>query len=195
MALREINLVPGDILARRHLLRHLGIWAGCLIIPLGLILGFHVHQTKEALAEKVDPLTLKQARRVLGSKIEKIKRLQEELDGFHQQESDFKAVTNNLAYSRILTKLVGMMNGDTWLTLLAIESPKDTGGDLRVQLTGFASRNEELGNLLSQLSSEPIFKDVLLKQAKESVTAQSNGDAGRPARLIQFQIQCKVSKG
>ena len=195
MALREINLVPSDILARRHLLRHLGLWAGCLIIPLGLILGFHVHQSKKALAKKTDLTTLKETRRILGSRIAKIQGLQEELDRLYQQESDFEAVTNNLAYARILTKLVGMMNGQTWLTLLAIDSDRGTGGDLRVQLTGFASRNEELGNLLSQLSSEPIFKDVLLKQAKESVTAQSNQDAGKRARLIQFQIQCKISKG
>ncbi len=188
-------MVPSDILARRHLLRHLGLWAGCLIIPLGLILGFHVHQTKEALAEKIDSSTLKETRKVLGSRIAKIQGLQEEIDRLYQQESDFKAITNNLAYSRILTKLVGMMNGHTWLTLLSIESLKGSGGDLRVQLTGFASRNEELGNLLSQLSSEPIFKDVLLKQAKESVTAQSNRDEGKPARLVQFQIQCKISKG
>jgi len=195
MALREINLVPSGILARRHLLRHLGLWAGCLIIALGLIFGFHVHQSRGALAKKTDFTTLKETRRILGSRIEEIKRLQEELDRLNQQQSDFEAVTNNLAYSRILSKLAGMMNGHTWLTLLAIESGRDTGGDLRLQVTGFASRNEELGNLLSQLSSEPLFKDVLLKQAKESVTAPSNQDAGESVKLIQFQIQCKISKG
>lgn len=192
MALREINLIPTEILARRHSLRHLFFWAGCLLISLSLICGFYLYKTHFILAKKRALTTLKDTHKDLGTRIEEIKRIQEELEKVSQQQSVLETRTRNQPYSIVLLKLAGIMNKYTWLKQLAIDSGKDEKGEANLKLTGFSFSNEGLGNFLNQLTSEPMFKAVILKYANETEMAQSNQNAGKPVRLIQFQIECSI---
>ena len=73
MALREINLTPSEILARREFLRHLGFWAGCLLISLSLIWGFYFLQEYTLSAKRRKVAELKRMHLNLGAKIDEIK--------------------------------------------------------------------------------------------------------------------------
>jgi len=193
MALREINLIPNEILAQRHLLRHLFVWAGCLIISLSLIFGSYLYKTHVVLAKKRSLTSLKDTHSQLGARIEEIKRIKEEIERLAQQQSVLETVTRTQAYSQVLLKLADIMNENTWLTQLDIDGSKDANHDASLKLTGFSLYNEELGNFLSQLSAEPLFKAVLLKYAKE--TNILNQNPGESVKLIQFQIECNISRG
>jgi len=193
MALREINLIPNEILAQRHLLRHLFFWAGCLIISLSLIFGSYLYKTHVVLAKKRSLTSLKDTHSQLGARIEEIKRIKEEIERLAQKQSVLETVTRTQAYSQVLLKLADIMNENTWLTQLDIDGSKDANHDASLKLTGFSLYNEELGNFLSQLSAEPLFKAVLLKYAKE--TNILNQNPGESVKLIQFQIECNISRG
>ena len=193
MALREINLIPNEILAQRHLLRHLFVWAGCLIISLSLIFGSYLYKTHVVLAKKRSLTSLKDTHSQLGARIEEIKRIKEEIERLAQKQSVLETVTRTQAYSQVLLKLADIMNENTWLTQLDIDGSKDANHDASLKLTGFSLYNEELGNFLSQLSAEPLFKAVLLKYAKE--TNILNQNPGESVKLIQFQIECNISRG
>ena len=54
--------------------------------------------------------------------------------------------------------------------------------------------HDELGNLLTQLSVEPMFKTVVLKYAKETQRTRLFQDQKALLTVIQFQIDCKISK-
>jgi Tfp pilus assembly protein PilN len=86
------------------------------------------------------------------------------------------------------------MNEDTWLTSLAIDSnPDKNKSDIdNLELTGFAFSNDKLGNFLSLLSNDDLFKDVVLKYSKESHNVQASPDSEANTSLIQFQIACKM---
>ena len=193
MALREINLVPEDMLTKLHFRQHLYLWAACLTISLALIFGFHVYQTSIAMAQKHSFISLKDTDTDLASKIEEIKQMQEDLEKLNQKQAALEAVTGNIPYSRILLKLSGMMNGQTWLTRLDMDGGRERGGVINLQLTGFSSHNEELGDFLNQLSSEPLFEAVLLKYAKEAKRAAS-GKEDEEIEMINFQIDCRIQE-
>lgn len=167
MALREINLIPAKILYRKHLLRHVCFWAGCLATSLALIFSIYLFQRQTVLAKNRALTKLKEAHNQLGSKKEEIKRVQNELDSLIQKQSTLYEKTRSQPYTPVLLRLADIINENTWLTKLAIDSTKDTGSSASMQLTGFSRSNQDLGNFLNQLSSEPMFKDVVLKFARE----------------------------
>jgi Tfp pilus assembly protein PilN len=192
MTLREVNLIPTEILARRRSLKHLWFWAGCLLISLSLICGFYLYKTHYILAKKRALTTLKDTHKNLDARIEEIKRIQEELEKVSQQQSVLETIVRDRPYSIVLLKLAEIMNEYTWLKQLTIDSGKDEKGDANLKLTGFSFSNEELGNFLNQLTSEPMFKAVILKYANETEMAQSNRNTGESVRLIEFQIECSI---
>ena len=52
MALREINLVPTEVLQQKYIARHIFLWAGGLVFFLGLILGFYQYQVRMVLPQQ-----------------------------------------------------------------------------------------------------------------------------------------------
>ena len=194
MALRETNLIPPEILARRAFLRHLFFWAACTAISLSLIWGFYFYQTYLLQAKRRTLAELKQKHRDLGSKLNEIRRIQAELDRLRQEQAGLENITLGAPYSQIFAKLADIMNKATWLNQLTIDSGQEEESFIRLRLTGFSFSADELGNFLEQLTSEPMFKDVVLQQARENVNSQFTKDTDKTVRLMQFNIECKISK-
>ena len=196
MALRDVNLVPPDLLARRHLRRHLGFWTACLALSLSLIFGVYFYQAHLVLAQRRSPTTLQDMQTHLGKRIEEIKQVQEEVERLDQQQSVLEAISIHQPYFRVFLTLADIMNEQTWLTQLSIESgtsdQKDEEDFTTLRLTGFSFSNEKLGNFMKQLSSHHMFKTSILKYARETSMPSANPDADEPLRLMTFQIECTI---
>jgi Tfp pilus assembly protein PilN len=194
MALREINLIPEEILARRSLLRHLCFWTGCLVVSLTLIWSFHFYQSSVLQAKQRKVAKLKAMHKQLGAKIDEIKRIQGELDMLKRQQAGLESATMREPYSRVFAKLADIINDRTWLTQLTIDNATDEEAGASLRLAGFSFSNDELGNFLNRLSGEAIFKRVVLQHAREYEMSQSNRNARKPMRLIQFHIESNIAR-
>ncbi len=194
MALREINFIPIELVARRTLLRHLLFWTGCVVISLSLIWGFYFYHEHALQAKKRTVTTLKKRHANLGAKIDEIKHIRDDLDRLNQKQAGLVTITRNEPYSRIFAKLADIMNEATWLSQLAIESGLDEQTETSLRLTGFSFSAEELGNFLNQLANEAMFKNVVLERLTESETSGLYKNMRKPMRLIQFQIAVRVPK-
>lgn len=191
MALREINLVPDDILNRLHVRRHLFFWAGSLVVALTLVSGFFMYQMHVALSLQRPHNRIPETDAHLAAKIKEMKRLQGELEGLRARQEALATVTDSLSYSMILGRLARVINGQTWLTRLDMDmGKKREGGELK--LMGFSTGNEDLGDFLNRISGEPLFKDVVLKYAREARLASHDSPGGAPLDLIHFSIECKI---
>jgi Tfp pilus assembly protein PilN len=195
MALREINLIPTEILSRRQVWRHLLFWSGCLLLALALIGGSYFYQSHLVLSKKGSMLTLNDMQTHLGMRIEEIKRIQNELERLDQQQVVLETIANNHPYSKVLFKLVDIMNQHTWLTQLAIDGSKEKNGQIVLILTGLSFSNAELGNFVDRFSNEPLFDAVQLKYAKETKMKLSKQPDAGSLRLIQFGMECRINKG
>jgi Tfp pilus assembly protein PilN len=194
MALREINLIPIEILSLRHTARHLFFWGGCLLLVLIMIGGYYLYQSRMVLNKAGSMLTLNDMQTHLGMRIEEIKRIKDELERLDQQQSALETIAGNYPYSKILYKLADMINPDTWLTQLAIDSSEEKEGRVGLILTGLSFSNAQLGNLVDRFSNERIFDAVHLKYAKETKMKLSNQRDAAPVRLIQFGIECRIDR-
>jgi Tfp pilus assembly protein PilN len=192
MALREINLIPADILNRKVLNKHLVFWIGCLTISLSLIFGCYLYEKHVVLAQMSTFGSLKDTHTHLGLKIQEIKRIQEELEKLDQQQAVLKTITIGPVCWRIILKLAEILNENTWLKTLATDNGRDKEANASLKLSGFSFSNEELGNFLITLSSEPMFKNVLLKYARETIVGRADKNGDDRMKVIEFEIECEL---
>ena len=135
---------------------------------------------------------LKKAHLNLGAKIDEIKLMRVELNTLSQKQSGLENITLNKPYSRMFAELSDIMNEQTWLTQLNVDSGLEEETTASLKLKGFSFSAEELGNFLDQLTSEPLFKTVVLRQAREYEAVQLSKNVHVPVRLIQFNIECNI---
>jgi len=195
MAIREVNLVDPGVLLRRHMRRHLTVWAVCLLVSLSLIGGLFLFQTHAVAAKKSGRGSLKQLYTNLELKIDEIKGLQAEIETLHRRQDAFEIIVKKQPFHNILVKLAGIMNQYTWIKQLSLDVGKKGAPGTRLQLVGFAASNDHLGNFISRMSSEPMFKAVVLQFAKESAMLPSDPGANAGTKQIQFQINCDITRG
>jgi len=196
MALRDINLVPAQELEKRRLNRHLLFWSGWLIAALMLIACLYLMQVYTIQTQKRSLTQMGNVPLYLHSKVENIRRLQADQGKLNQQKAVMDTIMKkNQSYSLVLFKLSHIMNENTWLSQLTIDGSKEKESEARLLLTGFSLSNEKLGDFLNRLSQDTMFKTVVLKYAKEGEKENTTHPMNRPANLIQFQIECSLTKG
>jgi len=195
MALREINLVPSNILARREMLRHFSFWAGCLVILLAPIFGFYVYRAGATTAQNLTIADPDDINKNMSQQIGAVKRIQKELELLNKQQADLQAIVRHSDYSRILSKLADTVNGYTWLKSLKIESGSNPKDPTMLQISGRATTNEALGNFLNRLGGNPLFENVVLKYATETLMEKSDVNDENPEKRVEFEIVCRILYG
>ena len=195
MAIREINLVPPEVLSRRYMVRHLGLWAGCLFLSMLLVIGFYIQQAGKRPPIEGDEAALDRVATTLGLRIGEIKERQAELNTIAREQTILDVVGRRQSYSRILQELSLVLNKQVWFRRLSAV-PGPPGSDaVSLQITGLSASNDALGEFLNQLSFDPSFSDVVLKYSREGNIGGSTQDRGEPRRGIQFLIECNAVSG
>jgi Tfp pilus assembly protein PilN len=195
MALRDINLIPAEILTHRLGQRHLCFWAACLLVSLGLIFGFFFYQKHVIIGQKSNFANLQHTHTHLGLKIKEIEKIKQELEKLDHQQTVLRDIIRGPICSQVLWKLADIINENTWLTSLATDNNRHSEENASIKLNGYSISNEELGNFLSQLSLASIFQNVRLKYAQEALLSQSNRGDDASIKVIQFEIECKLLTG
>jgi len=165
------------------------------MLALTLIGGYYFYQAHLVFGKGETLLSLDDMQTNLGMRIEEIKHIKDELERLDQQQAVLKTIARNQPYSKILFALADIMNPDTWLTTLAVDSSRKKNGQIGLILTGLSFSNAELGNFVDRFSNDPLFDAVQLKYAKETMLKLSNQPGAQPLRLIQFGIECRIDKG
>ncbi len=195
MALRDINLIPSDILTSRLQQRHLCFWAGCLLASLGLVFGFFLYQRHVLMSEKSEFNSLQHTHKHLGLKIKEIATIKQELEKLDQQQTILKDIIRGPICSQVLWKLAEIINENTWITSLATKNNRQSEKNAIIKLNGYSFSNDELGNFLSRLSVESSFNAVRLVYAQESILSLSDQSDGDVIKVIQFEIECELLTG
>jgi Tfp pilus assembly protein PilN len=188
MALRDINLIPGELLERRGLIRRLILWSAALVMVAVLILAAHAYQNRivhrdarnrQAAATDMTATLVK----IVGD----IAKEQQALNLAIQEQAQLTALIDQRQPSAsVLAKLADIMNDQTWLQQLDFETvPNRT---VHLGLTGFSHTHEALGTFIQRLSGEKMFRMVVLKSAQESK------DKTLGSTPVQFQIECDIAR-
>jgi len=194
MALRDVNLIPAEVLHRRYTVRHILMWTGGLVFCLALIFGFYLYQVYKVLPRQRPVTTLEDMHLQLGATMEEISVTQNEIERLSLQEAFIKKLSKTQPFSRLLHRLAIIMNAQTWLTRMMVNTPADNKEKaLEMKLYGFSLSNEQLGDFLTRLSEERLFENVILKYAKENQIREFSKTRKSPLKVIQFQIDLNIA--
>lgn len=197
MALRDINLVPSEVVLKRLILRHLYLWAGCLVLSIAVVFGLYLFQNRMIVREQRSLAQLKDIQSRLMARIEVQKRLQADQDKMNQQKSALDAIRlKGQPVSHVIARLSEIMNDDTWLSQLTAEAGKDPKGETRLLLAGSSTSSAHLADFLNRLAADRAFKAVTLNFATESEKEQVGQKSPRGIRgKIEFQIGFQLTGG
>jgi len=191
MALREVNLIPAEVLHKKQVIRHLFLWTGSLALLLGLIYGSYQYQMRAVLLKNRPKTTLEDMHTQLGATVAEIKLARQEIEQLSNQDDFLKTLITNQQFSEVLLKLSTIINVRTWLTKLTIQSsPENESVAAGIELYGHSLSNEDIGNFLTRLSEAPLFQNVVLRYAREAQNVKSPQDSKTLIKAIQFQIDC-----
>ncbi|MGD8834090.1 MAG: PilN domain-containing protein [Desulfobacteraceae bacterium] len=192
MTIREINLIPDEMLYRREVVLRLRRWGIGLIVCLAVIFGIHGYQTRYVLAKLRPATTLSDMHTRLGATLEEITNTQKEIDRLSLQQSIVQELTLHLPYSSLLQTLAAAMNPHTWLVRLEIDSAEASNGGNRMTLEGYALSNELLAVLLTHLSTAPPVDGVVLKFAKDATVSGVTTHADQVITAVHFEVDCRL---
>jgi len=186
--MRDINLIPDEILERRSLIRHLLLWLSSLVVVAALIMAAHGYQNRMVSGETQNRQgARKDLAATLARTVGDIRKEQMALNLARREQVQLVAlIEQRRSYSSVLAKLADVMNDQTWLQQLAFNTAQDR--TLHLSLMGFSHSHEALGTFIQRLSGEPMFRLVVLKSAQESADKLSG------SAPVQFQIECDIAK-
>jgi len=162
------------------------------MFSLGVIFSFYLYEKHVVLAPKSPLARLRNVQGDLGLRIQESKRIREEIVKLKQQQAALIDITRSPVCWRIVFKLAEIMNDATWLHTLTTDINRGQQKTVGLKLNGYSFSNEELGNFIIRLSSEPMFKDVLLKYARETIFDRAEKNAGVQIKVIEFEIECEL---
>lgn len=189
MTLREINLIPDDILFRKDLNRRLLIWGIVLFISLFFILGFYLYQQNMVSGLKIPSSLMADAEARLVSKVDEIRELQKKLSSLDQQENHLRTLSGQQSFSGIISGIIIHMNDNTWLTRLEIDSASDNNG-YDIKMNGYSLYRDSLGDFVEKLAHDNLFHFVYLKYARKAEEIKLGDNSGP----VQFQVECRTSR-
>ncbi|MBU0465900.1 MAG: PilN domain-containing protein [Proteobacteria bacterium] len=197
MALRQINMIPGNILARTDLVRHLWFWGKGLVFILLLFVMFYLAQASRFALQQKAQHSDASMKVIVTNKIEQALK---KADGINMQMQDLKlkagllaTLTNQQLYYDILAVFAHAFNDATWIDHLSIQrgNEKDTDRS-NLMVDGFSLTHNTLGAFLESLSGNNRIQDVVLVYAKKQEQKSPDLDV---ASLIQFKLTCSIIKG
>ena len=196
MALRQINMIPGNILARTELIRHLWFWGkGLICIVLILVILFLV-QTQWLSKQRNSYHSDASTKILLPEKIDQTLRAADKIN-LQMQDLELKSgmlatLTKHQFFYDILAVLADSFNDGTWIDHLLIQRGKDKDTDMSsISVQGFSMTHNSLGAFLESLSDIERVKDVVLVYAKSQDQNSQDQDS---SNAVEFKLTCSIVK-
>jgi hypothetical protein len=199
MALRPINMIPGNILARTTLYRHLWFWGKGLVFILLLFVMFYLVQTSKFTLQQKAQYSDASIKVKVANKIDKT---QKDADNINALIQDLKlksgllaTLTNQQQYYDILAVFAQTFNDATWIDNLFIQKGENKDKDMsNLIVDGFSLTHNTLGTFLESLSTNHRIQDVVLVYAKKQEQEMTSSDMDS-SNTIKFKLTCSIIKG
>jgi hypothetical protein len=194
MTIRDINLVPADIIHGNRIKRQLLLWCLALAGSLMIIFGTYWYQSRVVLARLRPSTTLAEMHAQLGATLDEIKSAQKEIERLSMQQSILKELSVHHAFPGLLVLLADTLNARTWLTQMEVAAGDREDHPPGMRLKGYAASNELLADFLTHLARAPQVESVVLKLAREARVPGLIPDSDQPAAVVDFDITCRLKE-
>jgi len=195
MAIKEINMIPPEILAAGLTIRHLRLWFKVLILVLLIFTAVYLVQYQWLLKLENHQFAKSSSDKEIPLKIAELSQAQEEMDAKLKdlliKNKMLVAMAEGQVFYEILALLSNAFDESTWIDQLSIHRIEQTNISI-ITLNGFSLSHNTLGIFLKRLSSVPQINDVVLINAKKNEDTLDKGFVF--SGTIGFKLSCSVAK-
>jgi len=184
MALRDINLVPENVLQRRYGVRHAIGWCLAYGLLIVLLLSGYFAYTHRVVTKRRVPTSESEVRKRLAATIADIEVRKQDIERL----AFVRHISQPFGTAEILGRLAQIMDPKTWLTTCSVSAGE--GGAPLLVMQGLAFSNARLGATMRALAEDDHFEDLVLKNSSE--VKMSLDMPGVPENIIQFHIEATV---
>ncbi len=194
MTLREINLVPDEVLHGNQIRRQILGWSLALAGCMAIIFSTYWYQSRVVLARLRPSTTLADMHAQLGATLDEINASQKEIERLSMQQSILKELSVHQSFPDLLELLADALNPQTWLLEMEIEAGGPNATRPGMHLKGYAVSNELLADFLTRLSQTPHVESVVLKLAREAHVPELIPDSNQRVKVVDFDILCRLKE-
>jgi len=199
MALRQINIIPSDIIAKNILARHSWFWTKGFICISVLFLIFYLGQSYWLAGQQTShPLNTPMSKEISGKinqTLQDAEKIKIEMQNLNLKTRLFSGLSNRQYYFDILAVLADSFNDATWINNLTIQKyNKKESDSSSIMINGISMAHNTLAAFLESLSSIPIMQDVSLVFAKNIDQKSSTSSDLDLSNAVQFQVSCSILK-
>ena len=200
MAVREINLIPGDVLEKNVRSRHLRFWSkGLILLMVGLCFAWLVQYRIVDLRKKALPPQRFSGDQV-AAKIKAISELQDRITAIQEKNRSLSRMARRQMVD-IIAEIAACMNDRTWLIRLSVERDREKFQKSLLVCEGMSWDHHSLGRFLDRLAQAPGIDQVVLEDAGKPVSAgpskvgrERAGQVDRSADAVRFRITAVTAR-
>ncbi len=194
MALRQINLVPGDELEKFAQVRHLKFWFKCLVLVvalLGTVQGVQYRRisllrSQLPLGRGINGINLQ-----VNERLDDLAGLRKQVETIHTKQQSMATIVRSQVFYDIIASVAGCLNPDTWLDFFSTRRDEKDPDQLDLKCRGFALDHNALGHFLDRLSKTPGIHDLVLNDASHGTDRDSQAPNGS---RVHFTLSCRMSR-
>ncbi len=191
MALREINLVPEEVLLRRMMLRHGECWAAALLVCVAPIVAAAGFMIVRVLPGQSMSISVTESRRNVAETVAAIEEAREDM----ARTAYLRSIAKRVRWSDALTELTKALPATTWVSEVSVEAAVTAAMPTVMRFKGYSVSHEELGQFLRQLAASPLLQEVTLEFSREHERTRKDADgADVLERLLNFGVVCAIAR-
>lgn len=197
MALRQINMIPSDLLVKTTLIRHVLFWAkglmgvGFCFVSIFLAQGYLY--TRQQLAHDSNTSMNQGVSEEIDSVIQASDTVRDQMAKLELKGGMVAILAEQVPFYDILAVLADSFNDATWIDRLSIQRGGEKDRDrAAITVEGFTMTHQTLGFLLESLTSLSRVQNMVLISAKNN--DQASSDLGLN-QIIRFKFSCSIGKG
>jgi len=195
-----INLVPPSILAARAPRRCLQRWALTLGLAVALLLPAYVALVRLAAARQAEVRRLTGQCSLLQQRLQGAEGLIQERDRLALRRAVVEQMSARDPAAGLFEMIERALTPDSYLTAFTLErrdppdpeassdAPSETVVASTLRLHGRAAGNQQVGEILRRLATEPALREVML------VSATDPGSEVGPSE-VEFELLCTLADG
>ena len=178
MALRDINLVPWDVLQKNTQWRHIRFWITCLVGLIFLLgVGYGAQYHRMEILKKQGPSLGMAGRDQVASTVAALSILQDQIQALQAKNQSLAILARGQLSFDIMGRFSNCLNDQTWITSLSIKQTSKLSDGAVLECQGVSWDHHSLGLFLNSLSNTPGIQQVVLGNAHNTDTETSAATA------------------
>nr|WP_320192933.1 hypothetical protein [uncultured Desulfobacter sp.] len=192
MAIRDINMLPLDVLEKSMQYRLFKFWAQWLVLVLVIVLACCAGSYRWIqLQKKALPLPL-DTRQAVSQELDKINDFHSRIAALQEKHQTLARIVKKQVFYDTIAVFAGCLNHETWIDQLSIKRDDDESDQFLLTCNGFSLNHNTLGLFLDRIAKVPRIKEVELN--KSGTGSQDTGLQPDYPQAVRFSISCVMTR-